>query len=198
VCILKFDHHCPWIGQCVGARNHKFFVNFNLATTFLTAYTFASLLGVNVRDGGGDLDAQELVIIVLAALFLLFTSSLFAAHVRMILLAQTTVESLGVQRIKEKERAQLAADGWGCWEIRAKRAVIATYNAEWGAPDTEGNLWWPGSMRAAWEDVMGKGRLGWVLPIGRPLGDGLNYKPNPRFDAEGRWRKRAEWPAELR
>ncbi|KAJ7674250.1 hypothetical protein B0H17DRAFT_1208155 [Mycena rosella] len=36
------------------------------------------------------------------------------------------------------------------------------------------------------------------IPIGRPLGDGLHYRPNPRFDADGRWRWRAEWPGELR
>lgn len=22
-CVLMYDHHCPWIGQCVGAGNHK-------------------------------------------------------------------------------------------------------------------------------------------------------------------------------
>ncbi|KAJ7832302.1 hypothetical protein B0H13DRAFT_2371010 [Mycena leptocephala] len=36
------------------------------------------------------------------------------------------------------------------------------------------------------------------LPIGAPLGDGLHYVPNPRFDADGQWRRRSEWPAELR
>lgn len=37
-----------------------------------------------------------------------------------------------------------------------------------------------------------------LVPIGRGLSDGLTYPVNPRFDEEGRWRSRAEWPEELR
>ena len=37
-----------------------------------------------------------------------------------------------------------------------------------------------------------------VVPIGRSLSDGLAYPVNPRFHPDGRWRRREEWPEELR
>jgi hypothetical protein len=44
----------------------------------------------------------------------------------------------------------------------SKREARRHWKEEWGNLDTEGNMWWTGSKKQGWIDVMGRNPLGWI------------------------------------
>ncbi|GAA5977559.1 hypothetical protein JCM11641_006864 [Rhodosporidiobolus odoratus] len=206
--VLKMDHHCPWVGSCVGARNYKYFYNFLQYSSTYCLFVFLTLIIAQTLPLGTfdtpsrpypGIDGQQIAIIAISFLFYLFTGSLFIAHTRLILRNMTTIEEISMNRMKQRERTSLNT-AYGFWAWGSKRATRREWDKRWGRHGKEGNLWWLGSKRANWEAAMGQDKLPWFFPIpaSPKPDDGLSYPPNPRFSKEGFWLPRREWPQELR
>merc|ERR1719158_1985604 len=96
VCILKMDHHCPWIYNCVGFQNHKFFFLL-LLYTFGCSHLIVFTMGESVkRVVDEDSDFAEMFTLVfgetLASFLAVMVTAFFGFHIWLMFKAMTTIE----------------------------------------------------------------------------------------------------------
>ncbi|XP_014085561.1 palmitoyltransferase ZDHHC20-B isoform X1 [Bactrocera oleae] len=152
-CVLKMDHHCPWVNNCVNFTNYKYFVLFLGYALLYCLYVALTSLEYFIRfwrlelsqqgDLNGGMGRFHIVFLFFVSImFAISLVSLFGYHVYLTLMNRTTLEAF--------------------------RAPIFRV----GGPDKNGyNL----GKYANFQEVFGDNWKLWFLPVYTSVGDGLTY-----------------------
>jgi len=149
-CILKMDHHCPWIYNCVGFKNYKYFflvLFYSVIDLHLIAWSITESV---VRSWDVNTSFSTMFFVLFAETLSIFLGGLITAffvfHIWLMLQAMTTIEFCE-KKMPKKEGA--VADGSAsAYDLGPYHNVMS---------------------------VLGPNPLLWLLPIAPPDGDGLNY-----------------------
>ncbi|KAJ6585391.1 DHHC palmitoyltransferase-domain-containing protein [Mycena capillaripes] len=190
-CVLKMDHHCPWMGgKCIGHRTYPAFLHFLFCITLLATY-IALVCGFTLWHAFEDpLHMNELMplhaifLTFYAVVFALVMGSFYGYHLYLVYINQTTIENLSPFLIL-RHLPPLPRTGHDLSDpplepelsrsqrhlVRDAHGYIRLYDVGW---------------RKNFRQVFGWSHpYGWILRLwcgGPALGDGRSFPRNPKSE----------------
>lgn len=120
-CIRRMDHHCPWINNCVGEYNQKFFLQFLFYTGMACIFTISLVIvswlldPVSKRDFKHYKLLHSIALVVESLVFGLFVMAIGCDQMSSIFNDETAVEHVKKEEYRRPPRTkyQLLQDVFG-------------------------------------------------------------------------------------
>ncbi|XP_012705023.2 zf-DHHC domain-containing protein isoform X1 [Fundulus heteroclitus] len=188
-CIRRMDHHCPWINNCVGELNQKYFIQFLFYTGVASLYSMLLVVWAwvwrirNERQGDADKEGEEspskhlivahyIILLVESVLFGVFVMVIFYDQLVSIITDETPIEQM-------KNRLM----------IKDRSASFSSSSSSSSLPSQQPPHHLPHATRkpkmALLREVFGRGSVFcWLLPLhsSLPSVGGISYSALPDYD----------------
>ncbi|CAD7076612.1 unnamed protein product [Hermetia illucens] len=137
-CIRKMDHHCPWVNNCVGESNQKYFVLFTFYIASISAHSLFLVINqftICIKHEWRECSPYSPPATVFLLLFLTFEALLFAVFTMIMLFTQLSAiwnDETGIEQLKKEEARWMRKSRW-----KSIQSVFGRFSLGWFSPFTK-------------------------------------------------------------